>query len=83
MFLASPACLVLPAFSPFARGYDISSGVPGHLLEYFQNQPIQTYAASSTRVVHLGELNRAIERMFAADRSAPALFRRRPTGTAF
>ncbi len=76
VFLATDRCIVMPAFSPFARGYDLTAGVPAELAPHFGAGDIQAYAASGTRVVQLGPLQRALERMFEADVSAPALFRR-------
>jgi putative SbcD/Mre11-related phosphoesterase len=77
LYLVSAGCVLLPAFSPFARGYDVISGLPQELAACFRNQEISAYAISSTRVVHLGPLRRAIELNFEADVSAPERFRRR------
>ncbi|MDQ2841277.1 MAG: metallophosphoesterase [Acidobacteriota bacterium] len=63
VFLANRACVVLPAFSPFARGYDILSGLPDDLAACFSNDPVEAHAATPTRVVRLGPLRRAVERM--------------------
>jgi uncharacterized protein len=76
VFLATNRCIVMPAFSPFARGYDLTAGVPAELASHFGDGEIHAYAASGTRVVQLGPLQRALNRMFEADVSAPALFRR-------
>ena len=77
VFLVSPSCLVLPAFSPFARGYDVAGGLPPELLGCFRKNEIHTYAATGKRVVRLGSLRTAIETMSNADGSSPAQFRRR------
>jgi len=77
LYLASPRCVLLPAFSPFARGYDVISGLPEDLAACFGKEQIEAYAVSSTRVVCLGPLRRAIERNFEADVSAPERFRKR------
>ncbi len=77
VFLVNSACIVLPAFSPFARGYDVACGLPEELIHCFREKEIQAYAATSTRVVGLGPLRRAIERMYENDSSAPERFRRR------
>lgn len=77
LYLASPRCVLLPAFSPFARGYDVICGLPQQLSECFRDDQIEAYAVSSTRVVRLGPLHRAIERNFEADVSAPERFRKR------
>src|SRR5450755_374647 len=77
VFLVSSGCVVLPAFSPFAGGYDVGCGIPQTLAAHFGTAEVQAYAASGTRVASLGVLQRALERMYQADVSAPALFRRR------
>lgn len=78
VFLAGRRCIVLPAFSPFAGGYDLAAGVPTALSPYFDREAPKAYAASKSRVVALGPLSRAIDRMFAADAGAPERFRGRP-----
>lgn len=77
VFLVSETCLVLPAFSPFARGYDVAGGLPSELLGCFRKNEIHTYAATGKRIVRLGSLRTAIETMANADESSPAQFRRR------
>jgi putative SbcD/Mre11-related phosphoesterase len=77
VFLANSRCVVLPAFSPFARGYDLLCGIPPDLLQFFGNEPIEAYVASASRVARLGPLGRALETMWQADKSAPENFRRR------
>jgi hypothetical protein len=81
LFLVNAACIVLPAFSPFAGGYDLVCGIPEELLAFFGDAEIQAYAATPKRVVALGPLYRAIEKMFEANVSAPERFR--GTGSAF
>ncbi len=76
VFLASPRCIIMPAFSPFARGYDVAGGFPPHFEFCFQREPIQAYAATPTRVIHLGSLDTAIERLADTSASAPSRFRR-------
>lgn len=76
LYLANRRCVLLPAFSPFARGYDVASGLPEDLSACFGQEEIEAYAASATRVVSLGPLARAIERNFEADVSAPERFRK-------
>lgn len=78
LYLVSPSCVLLPAFSPFARGYDVIAGLPQELAACFGNEEIEAYAVSATRVARLGPLRRAIERNFEADVSAPERFRKRP-----
>jgi uncharacterized protein len=77
VFLASDSCIVLPAFSPFARGYDIAAGLPNELQSRFGDGEIEAYAATRTRVVTLGSLRQTLRQMYGADCSAPANFRRR------
>jgi putative SbcD/Mre11-related phosphoesterase len=76
LFLVTPCCIVLPAFSPFARGYDLICGIPEELSAVLSGGEVQAFAASGKRVVALGPLNRAIERMFDANVSAPERFRK-------
>ncbi len=57
VFLVNQACIVLPAFSPFARGYNLADGLPEDLLAQFGSEDIEAYAASPKRVVKLGSLH--------------------------
>ena len=75
VFLVNSACIVLPAFSPFAGGYDVAAGIPAELQSLFGDQPIQTFAVTATRTVALGPLSRALQRINSLDVSAPAQFR--------
>jgi metallophosphoesterase superfamily enzyme len=68
--------VVLPAFSPFARGYDVTCGLPEDLHACFRGHEIEAYIASSTRVVHLGSLRRIIEQSLETATNAPVTFRR-------
>ena len=77
VFLANRRCILLPAFSPFARGYDITCGLPDDLAACFGDDPIEAYAATPTRVARLGPLRRALERINEGDSGAAAQFRRR------
>jgi len=76
LFLVTQHCVVLPAFSPFARGYDIACGLPEDLERCFREAEIQSYVATASRVTPLGPLRRAIERLYEADSGAPSRFRR-------
>ena len=76
VFLVTKCCLLMPAFSPFARGYDIAGGLPDELLPHFGTEEIQAYAATPTRLVRLGGLNRTLQRMWEADVGAASQFRR-------
>lgn len=77
VFLASPSCIVLPAFSPFAGGYNIACGVPENLLTLFRGEQIEAIAVTGTKAAHLGPLNQVLERMFAADTGNASRFRGR------
>jgi len=77
LFLVTPHCLVLPAFSPFARGLDVAGGLPAELNACFRDSVIQAFAATHTRVAALGPLQKAIERMRAVTPATPGHFRRR------
>jgi metallophosphoesterase superfamily enzyme len=76
VFLATPHCVVLPAFSPFARGYDVAAGLPRALEVCFRGETIQAFVATPTRVLALGSLEAAIARLAEADASPPGRFRR-------
>ena len=77
VFLANRHCVVLPAFSPFARGFDISCGLPKELANCFRDAPMEAYAATTKRVVRLGRLRDTVERMWQEPAGTPAQFRRR------
>lgn len=76
VFLATPSCIVLPAFSPFAGGYHIACGLPEELAALFRGEEIEAFAVTGTRAARLGPLKRVLDRMFAADVSSPGRFRR-------
>jgi putative SbcD/Mre11-related phosphoesterase len=76
VFLVTPRCMVLPAFSPFARGYDVAAGFPPAMEVCFRGSAIQAYVATPTRVIYLGPLTVAMERLAESDASPPARFRR-------
>jgi hypothetical protein len=76
VFLVNDRCIVMPAFSPFARGYDVTGGLPEALARCFQGAIVHTYAVTPTRIVPLGPLAVAIERLAQGDASAPSRFRR-------
>jgi len=77
LFLVTPHCIVLPAFSPFARGLDVSGGLPAELNACFRDSAIQAFAATQKRVAALGPLQQAVERMRASMPATPGHFRRR------
>ena len=76
LFLVSPRCVVMPAFSPFARGYDVAAGLPAYLQLCFQGAPIEAFVVTPTRVKSVGRLETAIERLAEIDTNAPARFRK-------
>jgi hypothetical protein len=75
VFLASPSCIVLPAFSPFAGGYNVACGVPEELAVLFREEEIEAIAVTGTRAARLGSLYQVLERMFAADTGNASRFR--------
>lgn len=77
LFLATNHCIVLPAFSPFARGFDVGGGLPLDLQACFRSDEILAFAATASRVAALGPLRQAIERMLASTPNTPGHFRRR------
>lgn len=79
LFLATPHCVVLPAFSPFARGFDVGGGLPAEMNACFRIDEVYAYAATTTRVAALGPLRQAIERMLSTTPTTPGHFRRRRT----
>ena len=76
VFLASQACIIMPAFSPFAGGFDLASGLPPEWLPCFRNETIEACAVTGTRAVCLGSLERARERLFSEPSSAARYQRR-------
>jgi putative SbcD/Mre11-related phosphoesterase len=58
VFLQWPAALILPAFSPFAAGFDVSRGYPPQLMDGIpaSGKPVQVYAATGTRIRRLGRM---------------------------
>lgn len=77
VFVAGKRCMVLPAFSPFARGYNMACGIPSELARHLCESEAQTYAVTGKRVVPLGLLSAAIEKICENDTSSAAQFRRR------
>ncbi len=74
-FLVNAHCVVMPAFSPFARGYDVAAGLPQDLRRCFQAAPIHAYLTTPTRVIHAGLLDSAIDRLAELDASKASRFR--------
>ena len=61
VFLANARCVMLPAFSPFACGYDVACGLPAEMRKCFGEEGIHVYAVSSKRVVRLGLLRNTVQ----------------------
>lgn len=84
VFLHNRHCVLLPAFSPFARGYDMRAGMPDPIASLFREEPIQAVAASGKRVLPLGSLADSVDRMLSGENGAPKQFqaqrRRRISG---
>ncbi len=72
VFLATSTCVLLPAFSPFAGGYDLLCGLPEELLPLFGNEPIHAVASTGKRAAALGELGRLMERTLGRNAEHPA-----------
>ncbi len=64
LFLHCCHCVILPAFSPFAAGFDVSRGLPPEIAGLFRRQEIEAIAVSGKRAVHLGFLSEAIARLY-------------------
>ncbi len=75
VFLVNAHCIVMPAFSPFARGYDVAAGLPPDLQFCFQGAPVHAYLATPTRVIHAGPLASAIDKLAEADAGTASRFR--------
>jgi len=58
IFLVSGSAYVLPAFSPFAAGFNVRAGLPRELRQVFGKTGIDVIAATGRRAVHLGPLDR-------------------------
>lgn len=52
-FLRSRRAIVLPAFSPFSGGIDVTRGIPGELRELLGRGPVQVALTTGRRVVPL------------------------------
>jgi len=76
VFLANKRCIVVPAFSPFARGYDIICGLPSEVVGCFGPEEIEVFAATGKKVARLGPLRTALNTMTESDVSSAAQFRR-------
>ncbi len=66
----------MPAFSPFARGYDVCRRSTARDGNSAFKAAIQAYVATPTRVNPVGSLADAIERLSEIDASPPSRFRR-------
>jgi putative SbcD/Mre11-related phosphoesterase len=61
VFLSGEALMILPAFSPFAAGLDLSRGIPPKLAAWVQGRNIEVIAATGTRTLNLGPLSRLVK----------------------
>jgi hypothetical protein len=57
-FLVHSKAFVLPAFSPFAAGFNVKVALPSELRKLFGKQDVDVVAATGRRVVCLGPLTR-------------------------
>lgn len=57
-FLVAGQVVVLPAFSPFAAGFDVWRSIPEEIARLSQGSPPEVIAATGTRVVKMGPLHR-------------------------
>lgn len=57
VFLSSPRAIVLPAFSPFAAGFDVKKRVPKEVRDVLGPGELDVVAATGKRVVRLGPLS--------------------------
>jgi putative SbcD/Mre11-related phosphoesterase len=57
VFAAGPRGAILPAFSPYAAGWDLRKGLPPQWREYFSPGPIQVVGVSGKRAVRLRDLS--------------------------
>jgi uncharacterized protein len=64
LFLHCCHCIVLPAFSPFAAGFDVSRGLPKEIAALFRDQQVEAIAVSGKRAVQLGFLHEALARFY-------------------
>jgi putative SbcD/Mre11-related phosphoesterase len=58
VFLITPRAIVLPAFSPFAAGFDVGHTIPRETRALLGKHPVELVAASGQRVVQLGSLEK-------------------------
>lgn len=58
IFLVYPRAIVLPAFSPFAAGFDVRRGIPEEIRRLTGEAIPGLIAATGTRVLRLGALDR-------------------------
>ncbi len=76
VFLVSQSCVVMPAFSPFARGYDVAAGLPRELERCFRGEVIQGFVVTPKRARAIGPIGAAIERLAEVNDSPPERFRK-------
>ena len=77
VFLIGDGLIILPAFSPFAAGLDLSRGLSPKLQQLLKNRKIQAVAATGKRTLLLGPLER-FAGASPTQRYDPTLRRRKP-----
>jgi uncharacterized protein len=55
-FLVSARAILLPAFSPFAAGFDVGKRLPAEWRSVFEGHPAEVVAATGRRVVRVGPI---------------------------
>ena len=76
VFLVNEHGILLPAFSPFAGGYDVAAGLPKLLESCFRQTPIHAYATTGKRISHLGPLKATLTHLARSADISPGRFRR-------
>lgn len=77
VFLLADDLVVLPAFSPYAAGLNLSRGIPKELRPQLKGREVRVVAATGKRTVALGPLER-LARALPAQRYDPAIRKRQP-----
>lgn len=79
VFLTNSRLTVLPAFTPFSSGFNISRGLPEELLEAFGSEPILAAAVTEKQVALLGPIAH-LQPNLASRVSAPPAGQTKGTG---
>lgn len=72
VFLVYPRFWILPAFSPFAAGFDVGRGLPPEMGNLTRNQEAEALAITGERVAMLGKLRPRARRSRSAAQSGGA-----------